>query len=156
MLFFEFPRSSHSWATRLGESKCLFLPFLYFSSFVTFISLSLRDCRKVLYPRPRELHPLPHFLPSPNAALPLERATKVYHFFLACFVERTLALMLILKRQLMWVISYLSFWALPQELTSPCTVRTQLAASQGLQQAAAHSFTCGLWGLRKPLHSLLL
>lgn len=68
------------------ESKCLFLPFLYFSSFVMFISLSRKDCRKVLYHRPQEL---PHFLPSPNASLPLERATKVSPFFLVCFVENT-------------------------------------------------------------------
>lgn len=69
-----------------GESKSLFLPFLCFSSFVMFISLSHKDCRKVLCHRAQEL---PHFLPSPNASLLLESTRKVFPFFLVCFVENT-------------------------------------------------------------------
>lgn len=81
------PFSSH-WVMRWGESKCFFLPFLYFSSFAVFISLSIRVCGKVLYHKARELHLVPHFLPSPNAYLPLERATKLSPPFFGLFCEK--------------------------------------------------------------------
>lgn len=89
LLFFEFQCSSHSWVMRLGGSKCWFLPFLYFSSFVVFILQSLRSCKKVLYHGSQKLHLLLRCSPSPNASLPLERTTKVSSSFLAYFVENT-------------------------------------------------------------------
>lgn len=53
--------------------------------------------------------------------------------------EHPSAQTLILKQQVMWVVSYHPLHALPREMTSPCSAGTQLAASQ-CPQACCCSF----------------
>lgn len=157
LLFFEFQCSSHSWVMRLGGSKCWFLPFLYFSSFVVFILQSLRSCRKVLYHRSQKLHLLLRFSPLPNASLPLERTTKVSPSFLAYFVENT-----VLHWYWFWNGSWCGWFLIC--LSVLCPRRWPLHALQEhssqlrkvSRQAPAYSFTRGLSGLRKLPQMLLL
>lgn len=144
--FFEFPCACHLWFTRWDESKCLFLPSLYLSSF--FYTLLC------LCPRVWELHLLPRFLPSSNASLPfMERDTKICYFFVKN---------ILLHRHWFWSSRWCGWFLIT--LSMPCLGRWPLHALQehSLQRlsvprhAAAHSFTRGLESLRKLLHKLLL
>lgn len=55
---------------------------------------------------------------------------KLLFLFMLLCEEYPSAQTLILKQQVMWVVSYHPLHALPQEMTSPCSGGTQLAASQ--------------------------
>lgn len=127
-----------------GGIKMFPLLFLYLFSFVMLIPLSFRDLKDLQYHRAQELNLLPCFLPSPNVSLPLERATKCSPFFLACFVECNT----VLPGYRFWngVIGgdFLSVsLCLPQELTSPCTVRHS-SQLRGLLLFPTHE-VCEVW-----------
>lgn len=148
VLFFEFLYFTHSWVTRLGKTV-YFYPFCIFPHLSCFSHCPFETIGRCCTTEPRNFI---YFF----TILSTRKGHKSFSFLSGLFCgKHCFAIIPVLKRRLMRVISYLPLCALPQEMTSPCPVRTHLTASEGLQQATAHSLTYGLWDLRKLLHRLL-